>query len=389
MAQRPRSAAPARPLQSRSAKPNRGNRIESGGSSIPNAREGGVRPAPGESRLQDPSETPWNDLASAKDFGETPPDGDDTPTDEIEERQVAQSAAEKQDKIRTMLGRQFSGGAEPGEGTPAVEAVTEEAPATEEEQATEVPAAEEPPSRRTLMASVDAEQKRLGLERELGNERKARKQAEEALKGGLGEIARRQGLTKDQALELILSDPNADAAPTKPATTTDPGVNDRLTRLEQRERDVNKREALGVVDEVTKELSIPVTRATARVTVTDEKGRTEVMSGRELVLRTAQRLHELDGSPSGVDRRTYITKAAAKVEAQLIDDQKDAFEAYAQSKGAAPAAAAPPAKPRAAPPSLGRRAAGPGATPAGAGGAKLPEDPDERRTAIKARFGLR
>jgi hypothetical protein len=111
------------------------------------------------------------------------------------------------------------------------------------------------------------------------------------------------------------------------------------------------------------------------------------MSGRELVLQTAQRLWERDGKPDG-DRRKYIAKAAPLVEQQLVDDQKDAFEAYASKvAGRTPAAAAAPPKPRKAPPSLGRNTGGGGAAPAAS--LKLSDDIDERQQQIKARLGLR
>jgi len=389
-------AAAARPAQSRSAAPTRNNRVESpSASKIPNAREGGVRPAPGESRLQDPTVTDWNDLANPSEFGEQPPDGV-IPDEDHEERQAAQSAEEKEQKIRALLGRQLGhtdddgagaagatdDGGETTETTEGGETETEEEPA-----AAASGADEKPPSRRDLMASVDAEQKRLTLERELGNERQARRAAEEALKGGLLAAAKRQGLTKDQAIDLLLSDPNEGTTPAPAANTPDP-VNERLTRLEQREREVNKREALEVVETVTKDLDIPVVRATARVSVPGADGRTVVMSGRELVLQTAQRLWENAGKPAG-DRKAFIAEAAPLVEAQLIDEQKEAFEAYAKKNGGGSSSASPTPKPKPKPtaPALGRRSPGPGARPAKE--MKLPDDPDERRNAIKARFNFR
>jgi len=389
-----------RSVQARVSKPNRSTRIETESSGIPNAREGGVRLKPGESRLQDPSESTWNDLSNE---GSPPPDNNQV-VDDDEAPEVARTEDEKQDKIRTLLGRQFSGKEVADDAAAVVDGInarTEEvaggAAATEdEEEETETPAADEPPTRRDLMDRVDAEQRRLTLEKQLGTERRAREQAEAQLKGGLLAVAKAQGLTKDQAIDALLSANDDGAAPVAaaPAPSTDPAVNDRLTRLEQRERDINKREALSVVEEVTKELDIPVTRATSRVTVTDEtrrgndgKALTTVMSGRELVLQTAQRLWERAGKPDG-DRRQFITKAAPLVEQQLVDDQKDAFEAYASKvAGKTPAAAGTPPKPRKAPPSLGRNTGGGGAAPAAS--LKLSDDIDERQQQIKARLGLR
>jgi len=379
-----------RSVQTRVSKPNRSTRIETESSGIPNAREGGVRLKPGESRLQDPTEETWNDLSNE---GSPPPDNNQV-VDDDEAPEAARTDDEKQDKIRTLLGRQFSGKEVADDAAAVVDGInarTEEvaggaAAATEDEEEEEAPA-NEPPTRRDLMDRVDAEQRRLALEKQLGTERRAREQAEAQLKGGLLAVAKAQGLTKDQAIDALLSADDAAPAPAAPApAATDPGVNDRLTRLEQRERDINRREALGVVDEVTKELDIPVVRATSRVTVSEDGGRTTVMSGRELVLQTAQRLWERDGKPDG-DRRKYIAKAAPLVEQQLVDDQKEAFEAYAAkvAGGKAPAPTPTP-KPRKAPPSLGRNTGGGGAAPAAS--LKLSDDIDERQQQIKARLGL-
>ncbi len=375
-----------RSVQTRVSKPNRSTRIETESSGIPNAREGGVRLKPGESRLQDPSESTWNDLSNE---GSPPPDNNQV-VDDAEAPEAARTEDDKQDKIRALLGRQFSG-KEVTDGAAPVVAGAAPAATEDEEEETETPAADEPPTRRDLMDRVDAEQRRLTLEKQLGTERRAREQAEAQLKGGLLAVAKAQGLTKDQAIDALLSanDDGATApAAAAPAASTDPAVNDRLTRLEQRERDINKREALSVVEEVTKDLDIPVVRATSRVTVSEDGGRTTVMSGRELVLQTAQRLWERAGKPDG-DRRQFITKAAPLVEQQLVEDQKDAFEAYASkvNGGKAPAAAATPPKTRKAPPSLGRSTGGGGAAPAAS--LKLSDDADERSQQIKARLGLR
>ncbi len=332
---------------------------------IPNAREGGVKANPGESRLLPATETPWNDLAST---GETPPDNnqvvEETPPDEGKEEQ-----------IRALLNRQFK---EPEE-KPAAPAAA--APAAPAEVKPPAPAAA-PATRKDILGALASEKARLKLEGELRDERAKRTKAEQAVADPIA-AARARGMTTEQILDLALGEKPA-PAPATPAPATE--ADKRLTRLEQERAQEKRTAALGVVDALTKDLDIPVVRATQRVTVTDGQGGSVVMSGKELVLETAKRLWEDDGSPDG-QNHLYVAKAAQAVEAQLIEDQKDAFEAYAAKRGA-PAGGAPEVKPKPeAPPALGRRTGGAGAQPAAA--IKLPEDEDERHTAIKARFGWR
>jgi hypothetical protein len=340
---------------------------------IPNAREGGVKANPGESRLLPATETPWNDLAST---GETPPDNnqvvEETPPDEGKEEQ-----------IRALLNRQFK--EEPEEKPPAATPAAA-APAVPADE--KPPAAAPPATRKDILGALASEKARLKLEGQLRDERAKRTAAEQAVADPIA-AARARGMTTEQILDLALGEkpaPPAHVAP--PATEADK----RLTRLEQERAQEKRTAALGVVDALTKDLDIPVVRATQRVTVTDGQGGSVVMSGKELVLETAKRLWEDDGSPDG-QNHLYVAKAAQAVEAQLIEDQKDAFEAYAAKRGApaggAPAAdPAPTPKPKAdAPPALGRRTGGAGVQPAAA--VKLPDDEDERHTAIKARFGWR
>ncbi len=352
-----RNAAPSR-LMSSPAAP------------IPNAREGGVKAGPGESRLLESSVTEWNDLAAT---GEVPPDNnqviEDTKPDD-----------EKQEQIRALLNRQLHTEDKPDEPAPAAAAAPAAAPVEEKPP---VPA-EPPATRKDIFGALASEKARLKLEGELREERKARKAAEDAVADPIA-AARKRGLTTEQILDLALGTKDAPAAPAAPAIP--PEVDKRLSAIEQREANLRQQQALQVVDSLTKELDIPVVRATQRVTVTDGNGGQTVMSGKELVLETAKRLWEMDGSPEGQNHH-YIAKAAPLVEAQLIEDQKPAFEAYAAKRGAPAGGAAPVAKPKPeAPPALGRRTGGAGAQPAAA--LKLPDDEDERHTAIKARFGWR
>lgn len=344
---------------------------------------GHVKTEPGEARIQEPSVTEWDPTGDPTKEAAPPedkrvPGAHDTTTPARTE--APKDDADKQERIRKLLSNE----------TPAAEETeTEEKPAE-----TEKPAAEptKPTSRRDILANLGAERAKRSLEQQLKTEREARAEAErradDATKmlkdGDLLSFARARGLTSDQAIDLLMN-PKAEAAkPEKPTPAADTQTNDRLTRLEQRERDLQRREALSVVEEETKELDIPVTRATSRVAVADENGRTRTMSGRDLIMETAQRLWESDGKPAG-DRRKYIKEAAPLVEEQLIADDKDRFEAYAK-RGTV--AAKPEAKPattkKPAVPSVGSRSGGSTAkveTP------ELPEDPDERRLAIKRRLG--
>jgi len=232
---------------------------------------------------------------------------------------------------------------------------------------------------------VAAERAKLDIERQLGEERRKRQEAEAALSGDLLSIARAKGITRDQALDLLMADPATlpDKPPEKPST--DPALNDRVAKLEQREAEINRREAMTIVERLTEKMDIPVVRATRRVTVESSDGKTEVMSGLELVHATARRLWEQDGSPAG-QQHAYVAKAAPLVEEQLIEDQRGVLEAYAAKRGAPAAAATPPKKPTPAP-SVGKRTGG--AAPRAGSNEALPAnlEAEERREAVKARFG--
>lgn len=341
-----------------SKRPSHVARLQSDTQTIPNARTGGVKPLPGEPRLQDPTVTEWNDLGGA---AEAPP-GNGQVVDEVPQNDDA-----KQDQIRVLLNRQLATDETP----PA-----EDAPA---EPAAAAPAPAAAPTRRErldgLDAKVEGEKQRLALERQLGEERKRREAAEAAAADPIA-AARARGMTVDQILDLALAEPG-EKPPAAPAIPAE--VDKRLTAIEQRERDLQRREALGVVESLTKDLDIPVVRATNRVTVTDGQGGSRVMSGRELVLETAKRLWEQEGSPAG-QQHAYIAKAAPLVEEQLVEDQRPAFEAYASKRGAK----VDPPKPTV-PPTLGRRTGG--SAPNAPAAPTLPEDDHERREAIKRRMG--
>lgn len=345
-------------------------RVQSEPTKIEDARSNGVRPLPGESRRQDPTESVWNDLQS--DTG-GPPTTEGAPV--VDEGKVE---GDKEQQIRALLNKQLVKD-EPAEGETAEEPETK----TDEPVKTEVT---EPakPTRRDMLGNLDAEKQKRKLERELKEERAARQTAEAALKGDLLAVARAKGLTKDQALNAILEAP--DSTPAAAIAAADP-INERLSRLEQRERDLNQRQALEVVETLTKDLDIPLVRASARIAVQDDKGVTRYLSGRELVLETAQQLWLDDGEPRDAQGRPtgqteYIRRAAAAAEEQLYEDDRPRFEAVIAKKAKAPAAA--PVKKEAAP-AVGRRTGGAG--PKVSAGDGLPEDVDERRMAIKARMG--
>ncbi len=348
----------------------------------------GVKPAPGESRIQEPAEpTVWDPSSESQETA--PPADRATPAvDDTGKPAAAPTDEDKAARIRKILNG--GGGEEQEEETTETE---EEKPKADDKPAE--PA--KPPSRRDILAGLSAEKQKRVLENQLREERQKREDAERraeaarrlATEGDILSIAKARGLTTDQAIDLLMNPP---AEPRKPAPAAKPedDTGERLSRLEQREREVIKREALSVLDEVTKDLDIPVVRATTRVAVADSAGRTQVMTGRELVLATAQRLWEADGKPAG-DRRKYLAEAAPLVEQQLIDDDKERLEAYASKKngGAKPASDGKPA-PKPAPkkppvPSVGTRSGG--ATEKHEPPA-LPDDPDERREAIKRRFGF-
>lgn len=341
---------------------------------------GHVKAEPGEARIQEPTVTEWDPMEGAV---ETPPEDktvpkpdDDAPPARTE---APKDDADKQARIRKLLANEPEADAEP-----------EDKPAAEEKPRADEPA--KPTSRRDILANLSAERAKRQLEQQLKDERAAREKAErdrdEATKllkdGDLLSFARARGLTTDQAIDLLM---NPTAEQPKPAAPAVDPINERLTRLEQRERDLLQREALARLEEETKELDIPVTRATSRVAVADGRGGTRVMSGRELVLATAQRLWEADGKPEG-KQREYIKEAAPLVEEQLIADDKERFEAYAKKNGIKPAAAADKEKPAASKkppvPSVGSRSGG---ATAKVEAPELPDDPDERRQAIKRRMG--
>jgi len=346
----------------------------------------GVKPGPGEARIQEPTVTEWNPMEESQ---EAPPDDTKPPIDDAGKYAPPANAAEKEARIRKAL----FGDTEAADGDEAKD---------DTEQPDDKPAADakpepsKPPTRGDMMANLRAEREKRTLENQLKEERAARKAAEEraeaarklATEGDILSIAKARGLTTDQAIDLLMNPPAEPTKPTAPAKPAD-DTNERLSRLEQREREVIRREALSVLDEETKELDIPVVRATTRVAVADGSGGTRVMSGRELVLATAQRLWEADGKPEG-DRRKYFKEAAPLVEEQLIADDKDRLEAYARKVGgkpsgeAKPAAAKPVAK-KPPVPSVGSRSGGGAAEKQEA--PPLPDDPDERRQAIKRRLG--
>lgn len=348
-----------------------------------NVDNGHVKPEPGEARIQEPTVTEWD-----------PHDGDpgvkpeDARVPDINDETVGRPVAtppadeaDKQARIRKLLSNEER----------AAEEETEDQKPAPEAAKPAVSEPVKPATRRDILANLGAERQKRTLEQQLKTERSTRERTErerdDALKlareGDLLSIAKARGLTSDQAIDLLI---NPQAEQPKPAAAAPADqTNERLTRLELRERDLNRREALAVLDDETKELDIPVTRATNRVAVADDKGRTTIMSGRDLIMATAQRLWEADGKPAG-DRRHYLKEAAPLVEETLINDDKDRFEAYAKRGGGTPAKPEP--KPvvtkKAAVPSVGSRSGGATTkteTP------ELPDDPDERRQIIKRRLG--
>jgi len=348
---------------------------------MPRQDSGNVKAEPGESRIQEPTVTEWDPHAS--DLQEKP---DDRTVPAIDDAQVGRpqatppaDEADKQARIRKLLSND----------APDEEPAEDPAPAAEQPKPVAEPA--KPPARRDILANLGAEKQKRQLEQQLKAEReradKAEKDRDEASKllkdGDLLSFAKARGLTTDQAIDMLMNPPAEPAKP-PPAPAADQ-TNERLSRLEQRERDLLQREAMARLEEETKELDIPVTRATSRVAVTDNKGGSRIMSGRELVLATAQRLWEADGRPAG-KQREYIKEAAPLVEQQLIDDDKDRFEAYAKKTGGGTPAAAPKPAPAKKPavPSVGSRSGGSSPKQEVP---ELPDDPDERRLAIKQRLG--
>jgi len=248
----------------------------------------------------------------------------------------------------------------------------------------------EPPSRKERIAGIDgklaAEKSRLATERALAEERQKRKELEATLQGtDVLAFARARGMTKDQAIDALLDANDTAAAAGHAAPDPMKAINDRVANLEAREREVTRREAQSIVERVTSDMDIPVTRATKRVAVQGEDGRTEMMSGLELVTATARRLWEQAGSPDG-GVASFLKEAAEKVEDTLINDQREVLEAYAAKKTAG--GKAPPAAPkRPAPPAVGRRTGAGGGPSTAPEPIKLSDDQDERQRQIKARFG--
>lgn len=338
---------------------------------------GFTKPEAGESRIQEPTVTEWDPMEGT---GETPPEDRSTPS--IDDPNLGRSTptppkdeAEKQERIRKLLSNDQE------EEKPAETAAKPE-PAKEETK---------PASRRDILANLGAEKAKRSLEAQLKEERDKRVKAEQDAaaarklmsEADIREVAKARGMTTDQVIDMLLN-PEAEATkPAQAAPQVDQQTNERLSRLEQRERELLQREALSRMDEETKELDIPVTRATNRVAVAQADGSTRIMSGRELVLATAQRLWEADGKPAG-KQREYIKEAAPLVEEQLVADDKERFEAYAKKVGVKPAEGKPPTK-KPAVPSVGSRSGG--ATARQEEPPPLPDDPDERRLAIKQRLG--
>ncbi|HET7036581.1 MAG TPA: hypothetical protein VFI42_12935 [Thermomicrobiaceae bacterium] len=251
------------------------------------------------------------------------------------------------------------------------------------------------PKRKDLFARIDEEKRRLDIENELKTERQKREELERTVKqGSTLQILQARGMTREQALEELLTNPEEAAAAAEPTKKEkDPEVEklrSDVERLQAERREANMQAALRIVENTAKDLDVPLVRAAKKIPVPTDNGGVRIVSGYQLVLETARALWEQAGQTG--EHAAHLKEAAELVEEQLQEENQELLDAYAKKRGGGAKDGekdetdAKPAK-KPAPPAVGKRMSA--GSPREASGAKLPMDPEERKAAVKARLGLR
>lgn len=279
-------------------------------------------------------------------------------------------------KVAALLGRSVD---------PAATEEAEKEPAAEEPPAEEAKPEPPKPSRKDLMANIASEKQRLGLEQTLKTERAERERLEKLVKSGSAlQLLQARGMSREAALQELLENPEVAEDATPPEKN--PEVEELKTKVSQMEADnaaKAMKSALAYTESATKDLDVPLVRAAKKIPVPTDNGGVRMVSGHQLVMETAYALSREAGDAD--NPAIYLKQAAELVEEQLAEEHKELLEAYEAKRGKKPAEKEPEEKKQAAPPALGKRMTG-GTNKVVPGGG-LPRDADERRQAVKERFG--
>lgn len=296
---------------------------------------------------------------------------------------------------------------EPEEGETATE---QEKPAADAEAKAEQPKPKTVTPRRNILDNLATERAKRSLETRLqeANQQKNAAEArskvlEETLNSkSIASLAKRLGLTREQAMEQLVyaeeetDDTTAVAAPAAEAAkaAADPEKEElkrRLEALERTNRQATDAQAIAVTQGVLAPMDLPLVKAARRIPVPQADGTVVMMQKEQVILAIAEQRWIAEGRPMHVDRRDYLAPAAETLEEALAEEHGPMLEAHAARSGKGgsqtQAAAQGESKPNGSAksvPALGKRMA-PG--PSAPAGEKLPLDPDERRRAVKARFG--
>jgi hypothetical protein len=244
------------------------------------------------------------------------------------------------------------------------------------------------PARRDLFAKLEDERRKRGIEEELKSEQSKRRDLEKTVKeGSVLQLLQARGMTREQALEEMLTEPDGSVPVPKPQADPEvAGLKDKVSRLEAERASETMTRALEVVAKETADLDIPLVRAAKKIPVPTDNGGIRLVSGAKLVMETAHALWLQAGQQGGAAE--YLKEAAQLVEEQLEEDNADLAAAYAAKK--APRVAKvedkgdAPAKEKTA--AVGKRMSAGSARETAA--SKLPMDADERRREVARRMGF-
>jgi hypothetical protein len=235
-----------------------------------------------------------------------------------------------------------------------------------------------PPTRKDILANIGAEKQRRALEAKLAE---TQAQLKKFTDGSIAEVMRARGLTREQAMEQIVLEGAAGAAPPvdpDPERTALKAKVEELSRIAAKAED----EAVAkVVNEHLEDVDVPLVKAATRIPVPQDNGTAVYKSKHDVIAELAEQLWIEDGKPSPAekDRRSYIKPAAELLERALNEEFGPLIAAKAGK--AEPKFVAP----KAPVPAVGKRGGPPVRQPADPYSGM---DDYSRRLAIKREYGV-
>jgi len=261
-----------------------------------------------------------------------------------------------------------------------VEKVTdEEKPAPEKPAEAKAEEEKPAPTRKDILANIGAEKARRALEAKLAETQAELKALRE---GSITELMRARGLTREQAMEKLVTEGVGAAAPVVDPDPERTALKAKVEALEAVAKRAEDEAVAKVVADHLVDVDVPLVKASKRVPVPQDNGTAVYRPVHDVIAELAEQLWIEEGKPSAAEkpRQAYIKPAAELLERALNEEFGPLIAAKAGKTDPAPKPA-----PKTPVPAVGKRG-GPPVRPVADPYAGM--DDYSRRLAIKREFGV-